>query len=422
MKRSEYKLENMLGMNYYSSDADGIGGKLRSVPEDFIVEEIPVNFTNTGPYTLCKFIKKSWEHQHAMREITNRLKISQKRIGWAGTKDRNAVTTQYISLYDVSADAVKALSIKDMEIIPVASHQFPLSLGNLLGNKFQITIRGCNPNNLCENVASVTKDIASGIPNYYGIQRFGAMKPVTHKMGYHILRGEYKEAVDLYVGDAFPYESDEIKKIRSDFRETGDAKRALFELPVHLSYERIMLNSLMSDRENYAAALQSLPPKLLSMFVSAYQSWLFNLAVSARCEKELLLNEPETGDHLIFSNGRIDTVTDKNLPTARQHIKRNRCCIVAWMPGKTMPVTPGFLENVMLEQMKSDEITAESFASAADFVKINFDGNKRRISLSEEVSADVSKDTVILKFELPPGHYATTVAREYMKAEPEQMV
>lgn len=422
MKRSNYELENLLGMNYYSSNADGIGGKLRSVPEDFIVEELPINFTNTGPYTVCKFIKKSWEHQHAMREITNRLKISQKRIGWAGTKDRNAVTTQYISLYDVPAEKINELSIKDMEIIPVAAHQFPLGLGNLMGNKFQLTLRGCKSENLFENVESVTKDIASGIPNYYGIQRFGAMKPVTHKMGYHILRGEYKEAVDLYIGDAFPYESDEIKKIRREFKETGDAKKALFELPVHLSYERIMLNSLMSDHENYGAALQSLPPKLLSMFVSAYQSWLFNLSISARCEKDIPLNEPEIGDHLIFSNGRIDTVTDKNLPTARQHIKRNRCFIVAWMPGKTMPVVPGFLENVMLNQMNSDEITAESFASAADFVKTGFDGNKRRISLSEEVSAEVEGDSVVLKFELPPGHYATTVAREYMKAEPEQMV
>lgn len=422
MRPSPYDKETALGIGYYAADCAGIGGKLRTVPEDFIVEELPISFTNTGPYTICRLTKKSWEHQHAVREITNRLHISPKRFGWAGTKDRNAVTTQYVSLYDVPKEQVEALSIKDMEITPVATHQFSLGLGNLEGNRFRLTLRGCEAENLAEKTAEITGAVRAGIPNYFGLQRFGALKPITHRMGYHILRGEYKEAVNLYVGDAFPYESDEIQKARARFRETGDAKEALHDLPVHLSYERIMLDSLMKQREDYGAALQVLPPKLLSMFVSAYQSWLFNMAVSARCAEGTPFTEPRIGEHLIFANGRVDRVTEKNLPTARQHMKRGRCFVVGWMPGKTLPVAPGPLEEVMFSLMEQDGIALSDFDSAAAFVKTNYDGFHRRISLEADVTAEVLGTDVVLSFTLPPGHYATTVAREYMQAEPECMV
>ena len=422
MRPSPYDKETALGIGYYAADCAGIGGKLRTVPEDFIVEELPISFTNTGPYTICRLTKKSWEHQHAVREITNRLHISPKRFGWAGTKDRNAVTTQYVSLYDVPKEQVEALSIKDMEITPVATHQFSLGLGNLEGNRFRLTLRGCEAENLAEKTAEITEAVRAGIPNYFGLQRFGALKPITHRMGYHILRGEYKEAVNLYVGDAFPYESEEIQKARARFRETGDAKEALHDLPVHLSYERIMLDSLTKQREDYGAALQALPPKLLSMFVSAYQSWLFNMAVSARCAEGTPFTEPRIGEHLIFANGRVDRVTEKNLPTARQHMKRGRCFVVGWMPGKTLPVAPGPLEEVMFSLMEQDGIALSDFDSAAAFVKTNYDGFHRRISLEADVTAEVLGTDVVLSFTLPPGHYATTVAREYMQAEPECMV
>ena len=422
MRKSPYERETELGISYYAADCEGIGGKLRTVPEDFIVEELPINFTNTGPYTICRLTKKSWEHQHAVREITNRLHISPKRFGWAGTKDRNAVTTQYISLYDVPKEQIEALAIKDITITPVASHQFSLGLGNLEGNRFRLTLRGCDAENLAEKTAEITAAVKTGIPNYFGLQRFGAMKPITHKMGYHILRGEFEEAVTLYVGDAFPYESDEIKAARTSFRETKDAKEALHDLPVHLSYERIMLDSLMKKKDDYGSSLQALPPKLLSMFVSAYQSWLFNMAVSARCAEGTALSEPRIGEHLVFANGRVDTVTEKNMPTARQHMKRGRCFVVGWMPGKTLPVAAGPLENEMFTLMEKDGISMPDFDKAAAFVKTNYDGFHRRISLEADVSYEISGDDVVLSFTLPPGHYATTVAREYMQAEPECMV
>lgn len=423
MKSSIYPLEQSLGLNYYATDTDGIGGVLRSNPQDFIVEEIPVKFTGTGPYLIAKLTKTSWEHQHAMREIARRLTISPKRLAWGGTKDRNAVTTQYISLYDVTEDDLAKVAIKDMVLDPVTHHQFNLSLGSLEGNRFAITLRNCDAEELDERTAAITADIfASGIPNYYGIQRFGALKPVTHQVGLHILRGEYEEAVKMYVGDAFPQESDDVKAVRKAFAETGNAKAALHDLPPQLSYERIMLDSLAKHPGEYGCALQALPPKLLSMFVSAYQSCLFNMALSARCAAGVPLGDAAVGEHLIFTNDRIDTVTEKNLPTARQHMKRDRCAVAAWMPGATLPVTPGPMEEEMFSLMEADRVSMQSFVDAAAFTGTNFDGAHRKIVLRTEVACEIVGTDVTLRFTLPPGHYATTVCREYMQGSPEQMV
>ena len=85
-------------------------------------------------------------------------------------------------------------------------------------------------------------------------------------------------------------------------------------------------------------------------------------------------------------------------------MKRGRCAVAAWMPGATLPVTPGPLEKEMFTLMEADGVSMQSFAAASAFTGTNFDG------------------AVTLRFELPPGHYATTVCREYMQGSPEQMV
>ena len=95
--------------------------------------------------------------------------------------------------------------------------------------------------------------------------------------------------------------------------ETRDIPVALSDLPPQMSYERAMLHYLFSHPGDYSGALQELPPKLLSMFVSAYQSYLFNRALSQRIDDGYSLTDPLAGDRLIFANGRTDTVTAEHL-------------------------------------------------------------------------------------------------------------
>ena len=421
MKPSIYPLEQELEMRYYADDHPGIGGRLRTIPEDFVVDEIPISFTGSGPYLICKVTRRSWEHQHAIQEISKRIGISRKRIGWAGTKDRNAVATHYISLYKIDVEAVARVSLKDITIEPIGQHQFGLGLGDLKGNRFEITIRDCEMEQL-GFVPDISETVHHGIPNYFGIQRFGAQKPITHTVGLSILKGNYKEAVDIYIGEAFPNESDDVKEARLAFKNTGDAREALHALPVRLGFERAMLDHLSKHQGDYEGALRALPPKLLSMFVSAWQSYLFNAAISERFDRGLSLDEPEAGDTIVYTNGRADHVTVKNLQIARHHLKRGRAAIAAFVPGSSPPQSPGPMEECMIRRSVDEGIGPSAFMSAAKFVGCAFDGASRPIALKTDVASEMMDDMVILRFSLPPGQYATSVCREFMKGDPITLV
>jgi tRNA pseudouridine13 synthase len=424
MKPSTFPLERDLGIRWYGSDAEGIGGRLRTTAEDFLVEEIPLEKKQTpGPFLICRLTKKNWELQHAVKEIAKRLGISHRRIGWAGTKDRNAVTTQWISLYNVPPEQVAAMYLKDITLEPLGQSNEGLSLGDLAGNRFDIVIRDTDPQDLAERVRSITETVAAGVPNYFGIQRFGAIRPVTHRVGEWILKGDYEQAVLTYIGMEFPGEPDTTRTARATFRVTRDPVPALHALPVQMHYERAMLHHLAERPSDYAGALQVLPPKLLSMFVSAFQSYLFNLALSRRLDEGCALDDPQPGDRLLFVNGRTDTVTAANAAAVKIHLKRGRCTIAFFMPGKEKFTarTPG--EQATEALLAEYSISPEDFERASLFVRTKYEGAWRPVALRTEIQPALEGESSLrLKFSLPPGHYATTVCREFMKADPERMI
>ncbi|NLD57713.1 MAG: tRNA pseudouridine(13) synthase TruD [Methanomicrobiales archaeon] len=424
MKKSTFPLEIDLGMRYYASDAEGIGGRLRSVPEDFQVDEIPLEEKggSAGPFLICRLTKTNWELQHAVKEIAKRLGISHRRIGWAGTKDRNAITRQWISIYNVTAEQVAEVRLKDISLEVLRQSNEALALGDLQGNRFAIRIRDTESPDLPQRVEGITKTIADGVPNYFGLQRFGAIRPVTHRVGEWILRGDYEKAVLTYVAMEFPGEPDHIREIRHAFQETRDPGACLHTLPVQMNYERAMLHYLSANPGDYAGALQELPPKLLSMFVSAYQSFLFNCALSTRFDDGHTLIDPIPGDRLIFTNGRTDTATAANLAAASLHIRRGRCSIALFMPGRGQSGTQSQIDPVTEALLTEANITPEDFSRAAAFVRTKFEGAFRPIALRTDVAYTTGGADVQLNFSLPPGHYATTVCREYMKSDPVMMV
>jgi len=423
MKQSTFPLERELGIHYFASDVEGIGGRLRTIAEDFLVEEIPLERKKTdGPFLICKLTKKNWELQHAVKEIAKRLGISHRRIGWAGTKDRNAVTTQWLSLYNVTAEQAAAVYLRDITLEPLSQSNEGLSLGDLQGNRFDIVIRDPEPADLANRVQSISETAAAGVPNYFGLQRFGAIRPVTHRVGEWILRGNYEQAVLTYVGMEFSGESDDMKAIRSAFSASRDPVPALHALPVQMNYERAMLHHLAECPGDYSGALQVLPPKLLSMFVSAFQSYLFNLALSRRIDDGYSLDDPQPGDRLLFVNGRTDTVTGVNTGAVKIHLKRGRCTIALFMPGKEKfkAKTPG--EQATEALLAEYRISPEDFARASVFVRTKYEGAWRPVALRTEIQSTLEGGNLRLKFTLPPGHYATTVCREFMKVDPVRMI
>jgi tRNA pseudouridine13 synthase len=158
------------------------------------------------------------------------------------------------------------------------------------------------------------------------------------------------------------------------------------------------------------------------MFVSAFQSYLFNCALSQRFDDGHTLTEPLSGDQLLFANGRTDSVTGNNGHAVSLHIQRGRCGIALFMPGKEPVEAKSDGDHAIAALLTNYNITPEDFARASVFVHTKFDGAYRPIALKTDIDVSIDNNDVRLKFSLPPGHYATTVCREFMQADPVRMI
>ena len=423
MKESPYPLEQSLGISWYATATEGIGGLLRGEAEDFVVEEVPAGpWKETGQYLILRLTKRNWEQQRLVKEMAKALGISHRRISWAGTKDRNAVTSQYISIHGLEPEALERITLPDVRLEPAGRSDHPIALGELKGNLFKIRIRDCDPSGLAERVEEVTRAAGSGFPNYVGIQRFGVIRPVTHLVGERILRGDLEGAVLTYLGATFPAESAGVREAREGFLKDRDVKEAIRQFPVRLTFERAMLHHLDGHPGDYPGALKALPPRLLSMFVSAFQSFLFNTLLSRRCGQGIPLDEPAPGDRLLFSDGKEDRVTRENLKAAVLQVARKRARIGLFVPGSGPG--PGHRENgdPARALLKDLGISPEDFTFASKLVSAAYSGMTRPVALTTDITSNIEGNDVFLGFFLGPGQYATTVCREFMKADPVRMI
>lgn len=423
MRKSNFPLDHTLGLSWYASEQEGIGGRLRERPEDFVVDEIPQtpDHHGDGPYLICRLTKKNWDQQRAIKEIAGRLGVSHQRIGFAGTKDKRAVTSQYISLYNIKEEAIANLHIPDIVLEPVGNASQQIGLGKLSGNRFAIGLTDYISGG--EDLQKpILESISAGLPNYFGYQRFGVHRPVTHLTGLDILRGDYEKAVQTFICTPSDGDNPETAEGRRFYLETGDAKGTLHLLPVRLSLERALLHHLVEHPEDYGGSFHTFPRTLRSMFVSAVQSWLFNRALSLRIEDGRGISEPGQGDRIIYPNGKSDIITAGTLRMAQMQVKRDRCRIALFMPGSEPVEQIGPDDKNFAWVMEEERITADMYGSASDFLDTRFQGALRSIQLKTGIRSEISEKKIVFTFDLLPGQYATTVLREIMKADPIQMI
>jgi len=150
-------------------------GVLRSMPEDFEVDEM-LGFTagGEGPHALLRVRKRGANTEWVARELAREAGVKPFEVGFAGLKDRNAVTTQHFTVPRGKRAAEEFLGFKGegFEVLSAAPHQRKLPRGALEGNRFAITVRGlaCDPALLAERLRRIA---SGGAPNYFGEQRFG---------------------------------------------------------------------------------------------------------------------------------------------------------------------------------------------------------------------------------------------------------
>ncbi|HFS67062.1 MAG TPA: tRNA pseudouridine(13) synthase TruD [Flavobacteriia bacterium] len=141
---------------------------------DFIVKEVPNRtFSNKGNYSILEIKKTYLSTWDLIKVISDKLDIEEHKIGYAGLKDKNATTTQFISIPLTKEHLIKRLNSKSIEIINIFRDKSKLNIGDLKGNKFTITLKNINHEDTSDLFQVLAKIQKHGIPNYFGFQRFG---------------------------------------------------------------------------------------------------------------------------------------------------------------------------------------------------------------------------------------------------------
>lgn len=386
--------------------------------------------TTNGQYLIAELTKSNWDIHHLVRDLARILRVSQTRFGWAGTKDKRAITKQKISIWDINEDDLARVHLKDIEFKPIGRSNKKVSLGDLWGNRFKITIRNIEflQDETLSRIKSITDELEKGVPNFFGVQRFGENRPVTHIVGEAILRGDFKEAALTYISKAYPEENEEIRKARQFVWDSGDFKTGVKIYPLHLQFERAMMNHLIAHTDDYTGAFRALSPKLMAMFLHAYQSYIFNLILSRRIASGMLIHKAYEGDIVCFKNerglpdtSRLQKVTMDNLDGINNLINRGRAFVTAPLVGYETQFAEGAAGEIERAVVKELNIDLEGFR-VPSMPELSSRGLRREIIVPFKPEFTIDKDElnagktkVILGFSLQKGSYATTILREYMK-------
>ena len=173
-----------------STGLPGLGGRIKTVPEDFEVEEVPAYLPcGQGDHLYLWIEKRGMGAEFFGRQVAQRLGIARGEVGMAGLKDRHAVTRQWISVPGNAEAHVAQLEGDGLRVLSVSRHGNKLKPGHLHGNRFRILIRDVDVSALGRVPELLTLLREQGMPNYYGAQRFGHGGE-TAQIGFSLLRGE----------------------------------------------------------------------------------------------------------------------------------------------------------------------------------------------------------------------------------------
>ncbi|KAF3679533.1 Pseudouridine synthase family protein isoform 3 [Capsicum annuum] len=228
-----------------------------------------------GKFLRFHLFKENKDTQEALNVIAKMLGIQSRSFGFAGTKDKRAVSTQRVTVFKQQASKLAALNKRliGIKVGDFCHVKEGLLLGQLYGNRFTITLRGVSAESEDIIKASAVALGKHGFINYFGLQRFGSSSVPTHLIGAALLRGEWKAAKNA------------ISTVREYYKESGDVDGTLRQLPRYLVAEKAILQCLKRSPGNYLQALKAIPRTLRMMYVHSYQSYLWNHAASMRVQK-----------------------------------------------------------------------------------------------------------------------------------------
>jgi tRNA pseudouridine13 synthase len=398
---------------YITADLPGIGGQIKTMPEDFFVQEIPLyEPAGEGEHVYVEIQKTGMTTFDAVNRIAFELNIPRQNIGFAGMKDANAVTRQTFSIQGANEEAIQALKIDDLQILSAVRHGNKLRLGHLKGNRFAIRLRQIESTDVVKVQPIIDVIRKRGLPNFFGEQRFGT-RHNNDLLGAALIRDDNMGLLKLLLGtpDA-KYDDAQSSYARRLFDEHKN-EESLHQWPRRCGLERRVLHRLIKSHKP-SAAVRMIDEPLKRLWVSALQSRVFNEVLSRRLQSfDRILPGDFAWKH---ENGACFLVEDAAAEQARAE---------AFDISPTGPLLGYRMSTPEGEPLKIEEEVLQQFQLAPQQFRLEgkhkVKGARRplRVKVEDlvlEGGVDDHGAFVTLAFTLPAGAFATTLLREVMKS------
>lgn len=400
-----------------ASSAPGIGGRLKERPEDFIVEEIPAyDPSGEGEHLYLGVQKTNMPHTEMLALLSRHFKVDESALGFAGMKDRVAVTLQTVSVHLPDRRPVGEFRHERLAVLWAKRHANKIRRGHLRGNRFVIRVRGVDPLRVREAKARMESLAREGIPDYFGEQRFG-YRVNNQVLGAHYARGEWQALLDEMLGThGAPFPPHQIdareRYARGDFAGAHDCWGRNDQA------ERIALRALAKGRDA-ERSVRAVPAHTKSFWMSALQAAVYNEALGERV-RQGTFHTVLPGDVAILSGTSSQFAVSPDAPTAELEELRARCSALdlsAAGPifGPDMVAAAGEPRGCELRALDRCGVEERLFAPPA----LDSVGARRpyRVVMrdwSVDSGVDERGGYIRLSFDLPKGAFATVLCREIL--------
>jgi len=386
------QIDKEIGISVYTTDSLSISGKIKQNENDFLVREVLSekvidSFDNIDGHAVYLLKKSGIDTNHALIDIEKRYGLVLKSLG---LKDANAKTEQYVYTYRKTR-SLEEYSGKKYFAQRLGFVQKPISKKDMLGNYFEIHISDLN-----DPLPLFTGN--EKILNFFGYQRFGSKRPITHLVGKSIIKGDYEKALEYLLSYSSKYDSEKNNEIRKLISERKSESEVIKLLPYSMDIERNLLRQLSNDSDP-KNAIRSIPLALRRFYIQAYQSFLFNKTLSLAHEFEEELFLPQTNDVCFDKNSILGKF--ENDPAQKLAIP---------LVGHSYYKKSRF--DYYIKKILDEELLSPKDFFIKDFQEISIDGGFRNTSINY---LNFSLDENIIKFQLSRGSYATILLREILK-------
>ena len=388
------KIDKEIGISVYSTNFDGCGGRIRTKKDDFQVSEVLSEKTMhrilpEGDYAVFKLKKSGIDTTHSLGNIFKKHRIRLKSLG---LKDAFANTEQFVCS-ERKLKSIEKISEEKYSIERIGFVKKPLSKKDMIGNHFRIKIT--------EPIKEFSKFIDyDKILNFYGYQRFGSKRPVTHLIGKSLLQKDYSQAIDLLLSFTSEYDNKENTEIRKKLSDKSNYSKIIDEIPFQMDLERTVVNQMIKQ-DDPKNAIRALPLGIRRFFVQAYQSFLFNKTLSLAFADGEDLFKSKQGDICYDKLGNIGKFTNES--------------------GQRLAVPfigYSYYKKTRFHYHISKILDCEEVSPKDFFIKemqeISNEGGFRN---SAVICSDFSTQQDWVSFRLSRGSFATIVLREIIKPE-----